>query len=247
MFSRISVLFLCIGYLYSCANYPTYKLYRNGVIIQNNYSFVDSTRIIEFDLVAVQSKSSIKTKVLDTLQLELEGSFDTPNYVGIIQREQKEKKEESPITRSLKLPYKEATQNFLDSLIKDAKIVYDRNNLTSKLKLPFKKSVPSYLKSLEINGNGIVFFPTYRYSFSDVREGGGGIEIPYKTGYQRHNVTHELYVAIYLNSQLIYSNNAVRFEQITTKKGESIKHEFPEGIADTLMNKALRDYVERLE
>jgi hypothetical protein len=116
----------------------------------------------------------------------------------------------------------------------------------SIFKLPFKRSVPQFVHSFDTPGNKLIIYPTYRYSVSDEREG-GGIGFGSDTGYQRHNVTRELYVAIYSNSQLIYSNNAMRFEQIRTIKGTPFKHEFPREIADTLLNNALKDYVQRLK
>ena len=210
---RTILISFVVGILSSCSEYPIYKSSSKGTVIGRNYSLFDSIRVIEHYIVAVQTKSSVKTKVLDTLEVE----------------------QDSPIV----------TLKFFNSV--SAKIKYGDQPTAPILKLPYKKTVPKYLNSFKINGNAIVLFPTYRYSVSDEREGGGGIGFAYDNGYQRHNVTQELYVAIYRDSQLVYSNNAVRFEQIRKKKGESIKHEFPNGIADTLLNKALSDYVERLE
>jgi hypothetical protein len=245
MFFRTSLLFACI--LYSCANSPSYKAYSKDTIIRNNYSTPDdSVHVSIIDLISVQTKSSIKTKVLDTLQVEFESSVNKFDSIRVPIPEGK--KQDSQSRRTLKLPYKTKTPSYLDSLkIRGVKLIHNEKRPPSHLKLPYKKWIPRYLKSLDIDGDAMVFFPTYRYSVSDEREGGGNIGFSYDTGYQRHNVTHELYVVIYRDSQLIYSNNAVRFEQIRTKKGDSIKHEFPEGIADTLMNKVLRDYVERLQ
>ena len=126
-------------------------------------------------------------------------------------------------------------------------IGYDTHSSSSILRFPFKRSVPKFMNSFDTPGNKLIIFPTYEYNVEDEREGGGGISSAFKTGRQIHCVTRELYVAIYSNSQLIYSNNAMRFEQIRTIKGTPFKHEFPREIADTLLNNALKDYVQRLK
>jgi hypothetical protein len=114
-------------------------------------------------------------------------------------------------------------------------------------KFPFKRSVPKHIDSFEVDGNRIILFPTYRYSVSNEREGGGGLGLAEDNGYQRHNITHALHIAIYRDSQLVYSDNAVRFEQIRTLKGEKIDHKFPSEIADELLKRALNRYLERME
>ena len=126
-------------------------------------------------------------------------------------------------------------------------IGHDTHSSSSIIKFPFKRSVPKFINSFNTPGNKLVIFPTYEYNVEDEREGGGGISSAFKTGRQIHCVTRELYVAIYSNSQLIYSNNAMRFEQIRTIKGTPFKHEFPREIADTLLSNALKDYVQRLK
>jgi len=114
-------------------------------------------------------------------------------------------------------------------------------------KFPIKRSIPKYIDSFDVKGNRIILFPTYRYSVSDEREGGGGLGLAEDNGYQRHNITHALHIAIYQDSQLVYSDNAVRFEQIRTLKGEKINHTFPSEIADELLQQALSTYMERMK
>ncbi|MGB6037863.1 MAG: hypothetical protein WBG42_16430 [Cryomorphaceae bacterium] len=114
-------------------------------------------------------------------------------------------------------------------------------------RFPYKRFVPRFLNTLDYEGNVIVLFPTYLYTVSDEREGGGGVGFAYDNGYQRHNVTHSLHVAVFQDSRLVYLDNAIRFEQIRTKKGIKIDHVFPQEVVDSLVHIALSDYVERLE
>lgn len=114
-------------------------------------------------------------------------------------------------------------------------------------KLPYKRSIPKYLGSLEIEGNKLIIVPAYTYNVSTIREGGGGVGFSYSTGYKRLNITKFLYVAIFDNSQLVFVDNAVRFEGLKMKEGENIEHEFPSDVADELLNRALKNYVERLK
>ncbi|MGB6035213.1 MAG: hypothetical protein WBG42_03020, partial [Cryomorphaceae bacterium] len=114
-------------------------------------------------------------------------------------------------------------------------------------RFPYKRFVPRFLNTLNYEGNVIVLFPTYLYTVSDEGEGGGGVGFAYDNGYQRHNVTHSLHVAVFQDSQLVYLDNAIRFEQIRTKKGVTIEHVFPQEVADSLVYIALSDYIERLE
>lgn len=138
------------------------------------------------------------------------------------------------------------TNNSILSILPD----YTITNTTSAktiTRFPYKRYAPLFLNSLDYEGNVVVLFPTYFYTVSDEREGGGGVGFAYDNGYQRHNVTHSLHVAVFQNSEVVYLDNAIRFEQIRTKKGVKIDHVFPQEIADSLALIALSDYVERLE
>lgn len=128
-------------------------------------------------------------------------------------------------------------------------IVLDFKSLPSQdmIEMPYKRSIPEFIQNLELEGNALVIAPAYRFCISNEREGGGGIGLHYSTGFQFYDVIRTVYVAIIDDSELVYLNNSERFDRYTLEENQSLQHEFPSDIADELLNRALKNYLERLE
>lgn len=126
----------------------------------------------------------------------------------------------------------------MDSGINGRKLNNVTLTLNSKI-FTDSKEIKEFFTEHEVSGNRVIAILTYRYSFEQIREGGGGIGFAYDTDYIDHFTDKSVYVAVYQNSQLVFLDNAYKLERQRVNDNQEFKHEFSYEELDSLLSLAL--------
>jgi len=96
---------------------------------------------------------------------------------------------------------------------------------------------------------GFVLLPMVNYyvRYEAIREGGGTVGFSSPTGEDVHIISHEVVIALYKNSELVFLNSKARIDREIVPSGTPITHEFPQEVLDTLMHMTLEPLLRQME
>jgi len=96
---------------------------------------------------------------------------------------------------------------------------------------------------------GFVLLPMVNYyvRYEAIREDGGSVGFSSPTGEDSHIISHEVVIALYKNSELVFLNSKARIDREVVPSGTPITHEFPQEVLDTLMHMALEPLLRQME
>jgi hypothetical protein len=96
---------------------------------------------------------------------------------------------------------------------------------------------------------GFVLLPIVNYyvRYEPRREAGGPVGFSSPTGEDSHIISHEVVIALYKNSELVFLNSKASIDREVVLSDTPITHEFPQEVLDTLMHMALEPLLRQME
>ena len=118
----------------------------------------------------------------------------------------------------------------------------------SKLNDPLirRRKILKVLKNKDGFENNLIPIICYQFSRGEIRET-GGVMFNTPTGNDQYLIGYEVYIALYQNSELVFLNNSILYDEKIVPTGTPITHEFPQHVLDTLMHMALEPLLEQME
>ncbi len=110
-----------------------------------------------------------------------------------------------------------------------------------------RKHLENALSQLFTEGYVLLPIINYYVRYEAQREAGGPIGFSSATGNDSHIIKHELVIALYRNSEIVFLNSKARINQVLVPAGTPITHEFPQAVLDSLMHMALEPLLKQID